>query len=59
MQHTVWWVNNFNLSEILNAYRKLTIFVYMARDVIISMGENPFRGPLEGVGPENRDFFGP
>jgi hypothetical protein len=18
---------------------------------------NPFRGPLEGVGPENRDFF--
>jgi hypothetical protein len=23
------------------------------------MGKNPFRGPLEGVGPENRDFFGP
>ncbi len=23
------------------------------------MGENPFKGPLEGVGPENRDFFGP
>jgi hypothetical protein len=22
------------------------------------MRENPFLGPLEGVGPENRDFFG-
>ncbi len=33
--------------------------VYMARDVMILMRENPFRGPLEGVGPENRDFFGP
>jgi hypothetical protein len=32
---------------------------YMARDVMILMGENPFRGPLEGVGPEKRDFFGP
>ncbi len=26
---------------------------------MILMRENPFRGPLEGVGPENRDFFGP
>ncbi len=35
--------------------------VYMARDVIILMRENPFREPLEGdgVGPENLDFFGP
>ncbi len=42
--------------------RKLTInvpVVYMARDVMILMGENPFLGPLEGVGPENRDFLGP
>ncbi len=23
------------------------------------MGANPLLGPLEGVGPENRDFFGP
>jgi hypothetical protein len=23
------------------------------------MGANPFRGSLEGVGPENPDFFGP
>ncbi len=41
---------------------KLTInvpVVYMARDVIILMRANPFRGPLEGVGPENRDFLGP
>ncbi len=28
------------------------MFVYMA-------GENTFWGPLEGVGPKNRDFFGP
>ncbi len=26
---------------------------------MILMRENPFRGPLEGVGPENRDCFGP
>jgi hypothetical protein len=26
---------------------------------MILMRENPFRGPLEGVGPENLDFFGP
>jgi hypothetical protein len=32
--------------------------VYVARDVMILMRENPFRGPLEGVGPENRDFLG-
>ncbi len=24
---------------------------------MILMRENPFRGPLEGVGPENQDFF--
>jgi hypothetical protein len=29
----------------------------MVRDVMILMRENPFRGPLEGVGPENQDFF--
>ncbi len=33
--------------------------VYMVRGIIILMQENPFRGPLEGVGPENQDFFGP
>ncbi len=35
--------------------------VYMVWDVmiLILMGENPFRWPLEGVGPENRDCFGP
>ncbi len=26
---------------------------------MILKGENSFRGPLEGVGPENRDFLGP
>jgi hypothetical protein len=33
--------------------------VYMAWDIMILVRENPFRGPLEGVGPENRDFWGP
>jgi hypothetical protein len=33
--------------------------VDMARDIMIWMRENRFRGPLEGVGPENRYFFGP
>jgi hypothetical protein len=27
------------------------------RDVMILMWENPFGGPLEGVGTENRDLF--
>ncbi len=43
-------------------YGKITInvpVVYMARDVKILMRENPFRGLLEGLGPENRDFVGP
>ncbi len=31
----------------------------MVRDKMILMWANPFRGPLEGVGPENRDFLGP
>jgi hypothetical protein len=26
---------------------------------MILMRANPYRGPLEGVDPENRDFFGP
>jgi hypothetical protein len=29
----------------------------MARDVMILMGANLFRGPLEEVGPENRYFI--
>jgi hypothetical protein len=33
-------------------------YVYMAWDVMILMGANPLQGPLEGVGPENQDFFG-
>ncbi len=33
--------------------------VYMARDIMISCGQHPLQWPLEGVGPENRDFLGP
>jgi hypothetical protein len=32
---------------------------YAAWDVMILMRANPLQGPLEGVGPENRDFLGP
>jgi hypothetical protein len=40
---------------------KLTInvpVVFMARYVMILRGATSLRGALEGVGPENRDFFG-
>ncbi len=33
------------------------LFFYMA--IWILMAANPLQGPLEGVGPENRDFLGP
>jgi hypothetical protein len=33
------------------------LHVYMMWDVMILMGENPFRGPLDVVGPENPDFW--
>ncbi len=33
--------------------------VHMMRDKMILIWANPFRGPLEGVGPENRDVLGP
>jgi hypothetical protein len=33
--------------------------VFMARYVMILRGSTSLRGELEGVGPENRDFFGP
>ncbi len=32
--------------------------VYMARDVMIQMGANPFREQLEEMGLENRDIQG-
>jgi hypothetical protein len=28
-------------------------------DIMILIGENPLLGPLEGLGPENLDFFEP
>ncbi len=33
--------------------------VFMARYVMVLRGATSLRGALEGVGPENRDFFGP
>ncbi len=40
-----------------NALVRYLSVVYMARDVIILIREDLFRGPLEGVGPEKRDFL--
>jgi hypothetical protein len=31
----------------------------MVQGVIILMRANPLQGPLEGLGPENPEFFGP
>jgi hypothetical protein len=33
--------------------------VFMARYVMVLRSATSVRGALEGVGPENRDFFGP
>jgi hypothetical protein len=33
--------------------------VFMARYVMVLRGATSLRGALDGVGPENRDFFGP
>ncbi len=44
---------------IISRDKKSSFKAYMTRDVMILMGANPFRGPLEEVGPENRDFIGP
>jgi hypothetical protein len=33
--------------------------VYMAQYVMVLRRATSLRGALEGVGPENRDFFGP
>ena len=33
--------------------------IYTAPYVMRLMGANPLQGPLEGLGHESRDFFGP
>jgi len=39
-------------------YIKFSIHLIWRLDFMILMPANPFSGPLEGVGPENRDLFG-
>ncbi len=34
-------------------------FVFMARYVMVLRGATSLQGELEGVDPENQDFFGP
>jgi hypothetical protein len=48
--------------KITRCHHILTInvpVVFMARYVMVLRGATSLRGALEGVGPENRDFFGP
>jgi hypothetical protein len=47
----------FIRSQVYSNYTINVPVVYMARDVMILMLAYLFRGPLEGLGPENRDFF--
>jgi hypothetical protein len=35
------------------------LFLYLALDLMILTRANSLHGPLEVVGPENLDFFGP
>jgi hypothetical protein len=45
---------NFSLPSTFNVP-----VVFMARYVMILGGATSLQGALEGVGPKNRDFFGP
>jgi hypothetical protein len=42
----------------LNLTINVTV-VHVVRDARIFMWPNQLRGPSEGAGPENLDFFGP
>ena len=37
----------------------MPLFFYIALEEVILMRANPFLGPVEGMGPETLDFFGP
>ncbi len=57
----VWAKSTDNVFNSTNKI-KITInvpVVFMARYVMILRGATSLREALEGVGPENRDFFGP
>ncbi len=50
------------ISAWFTKHAKLTInvpVVFMAQYVMVLRGATSLGGALEGVGPENRDFFGP
>ncbi len=59
-------LTKFHLVRLTNGYRKsyflITInvpVVFMAQYEMVLRSATSLRGALEGVGPENRDFFGP
>ena len=52
----------FELLFNILSYAVLTIYgpmIYTAPFVMCLMGANPLQGPLEGLGHESQDFFGP
>ncbi len=55
------WLQSPNLSDTYSicAFPNNVPVVFMARYVMVLMRATSLRGAMEGVGPENRDFFGP
>jgi hypothetical protein len=56
IQNTVYI--NYKCTCCLHKITNVPVFLY-GLDLMILMRENPFPGPLEGVGPESQDFFVP
>jgi hypothetical protein len=50
------WPQNIKVTDLITINVPV---VFMARYIMILRGATSLRGALEGVGPENRDFFGP
>ncbi len=55
-QLNVWILCHCLTSEIITINVPV---VSMARDLMVLRSATALRGALEGLGPENRDFFGP
>ncbi len=58
-QNTEYRMQNTSAAKLMYIILPMYLFFVWRLDLMILMGENIFRGPLEEVGPENRDFFGP
>ncbi len=64
LQISVWLSKNAEFHADFKSLEKVVItsnvpVVFMARYVMVLRSATSLRGALEGLGPENRDFFGP